>query len=329
MQIPGGPRCKYSPQYTIQGHHFADLESAKFFELSVNYENLTSWAELTGISRNVYFSEQGNKIRGEDFKFEYPEKLQYEFEEYNVSFEIRFGSTAQSNHSFSYEEWTVFTITTFSDRKLSFLFGDLSVHFQDLLTFCVGVGCHPKFVFAKSREVFIRDRKTDEVIYKSLRIYPSYSKHFNIRKKKSDSFLVKFKTIQEEFQNLFLKWQDEKTSLEPIFNLYLSNIYNERQYFDIKFVNMVQGLESFHRRVLGGRYVKKKEYKEIKKHFVEAIPEYLPKEFKECLPDKFNFLHEYSLKKRLEELVNYTNPYFTNLIGDVDKFIKNVKDSRN
>jgi hypothetical protein len=89
----------------------------------------------------------------------------------------------------------------------------------------------------------------------------------------------------------------------PVYDLLFGTLFNRDSFVQTKFLNLVQAIESFHRRVLGGTYLSHDEYAAIQSALSVAVPAGVPDPLKRRLSDSINYANEYSLRKRLKELL--------------------------
>jgi hypothetical protein len=86
--------------------------------------------------------------------------------------------------------------------------------------------------------------------------------------------------------------------LDPVYRLFLGTVYNPRSYLEQRFLNLVQALEVYHRRVLYAPDLPKKEHEKR----VEEILDAVPKEHRGWLERKLQVVSEPSLNQRLHEI---------------------------
>jgi len=99
--------------------------------------------------------------------------------------------------------------------------------------------------------------------------------------------------------------------------LFLYSIRNPSTILENEFQNLVEGLEAYHRRRLPGKYISDEKYKsEILPLFIEVIPPELDASFKQKINSTLIYMNEYSLIKRLKELIR-------NLPKELDYKIQN------
>lgn len=92
------------------------------------------------------------------------------------------------------------------------------------------------------------------------------------------------------------------------------------------FLNLAQSAETFHATIHDHTKLSGEDYKKMREEILAvAHPNYHP-----WLNDQFDFGNKLNLHSRLKELtVIYSNQILDSILGDIEQFIKNVKDSRN
>src|ERR1700704_1721782 len=93
--------------------------------------------------------------------------------------------------------------------------------------------------------------------------------------------------------------------LKTVRALYLSALYGEHTYVENKFLSICQAAEVFHRRFRSGEYMDSAKYEnEVLPLLISRIPTDLGTELNEVMRQRFEHLNEFSLRKRLKELVS-------------------------
>jgi hypothetical protein len=85
-----------------------------------------------------------------------------------------------------------------------------------------------------------------KIFYKSAnsKINPKQSSPLNI--------LFGYDDITERFEYTIKKRFENAENLKPVYDLYFSALHSSSMYLDHKFLNFIQALEAYHRRVIGG-----------------------------------------------------------------------------
>ncbi len=140
--------------------------------------------------------------------------------------------------------------------------------------------------------------------------------------------------ISDKFELSLRNWFEKAEKLEPIYNLYFGTLYNSRMYLEHRFLSQIHAIESYHRRVNGGKYQENDEYRSgLYKKFLQAIPNELDNDFRESLIEgKLKYANDYSLRKRLKEILESCSqnlPVSLRAKDNRDLFIKLVVNTRN
>ena len=158
-------------------------------------------------------------------------------------------------------------------------------------------------------------------------------KDWNRQKLISQDLLFTSHELGTSPANAFGRFAERQTKLEASMDLYISTIYNETQLPRVKFLALAQSLEAYHRARFSGKYMTDADYQAgLRKRLWEAVTsdnEPIDSDFRASLSTKLNYLHEFSLKKRLKEIARKHRGILEPLIGDPDTFSKTVSDLRN
>lgn len=150
---------------------------------------------------------------------------------------------------------------------------------------------------------------------------------------KSKSFIVKYKDIEEQFENLVKNWYLKQDSLKIVFELYLSDFYT-KSFVETKLLNVIQTLEIYHRKAdYIGKHFQDKDFNSYITLLNNFIDSHLPKEASEKFKGKLTHANEYSLSKRLKEIIwDFEDDIIVLLFGskkNAKKFINKLVDTRN
>jgi ApeA N-terminal domain 1 len=131
--------------------------------------------------------------------------------------------------------------------------------------------------------------------------------HFFINEREDPPYMgmpVLYSEIEETFSALLAQWYSLHAELKSVINLYLFAKQNAHRDIENGFLGMLQTAEGFHRSFGAGQYMPEPEYSQnIKPILTNAIPGNLPDGFKSKLRSMLKWAYEYSLRKKLEELI--------------------------
>ncbi|NES65568.1 MAG: hypothetical protein F6K24_10060, partial [Okeania sp. SIO2D1] len=137
--------------------------------------------------------------------------------------------------------------------------------------------------------------------------------------------LFSLSDIKSDFSLIMQRWFNSIEKLDSVLNLFFSIKYKPDIYLESKFINLVQAVESYHRRQIKNHVLPEDEHKE----HIERILDSVPREYKEWLKDKLNYSNEPTLKERLIELLELIPEITNQLVKDKEGFATKIKNARN
>jgi len=133
-------------------------------------------------------------------------------------------------------------------------------------------------------------------------------------------------------QEIFRSWFEHSEQMKPVYELLLSTMFEPDRYQQTIFLNLMQAIESFHRRVYGGEIVTAEVYESVRAVLTGAIPKGTDLDLVEKLKNVLEFGNEPSLKKRLRSLCSTLRPETIQAILGADeltRFLQLLADMRN
>jgi hypothetical protein len=142
--------------------------------------------------------------------------------------------------------------------------------------------------------------------------------------------LFTLRDIEPQPAKTFERFLTVQEKLKPVFDLFFPTYFFPDMPPPQQFLNLTHAIEAFHRVTVGGQYQTDLQYENgLKRKFQEVIPADLPQEFQQSLGTKLKFLHEYSLRKRLRDILRRFESLTSAYIAKRDIFIESVADARN
>jgi ApeA N-terminal domain 1 len=179
-------------------------------------------------------------------------------------------------------------------------------------------------ITAMSNDILI-NAGNDNSISAPIKIYYQsipYSKHD--LKIDLHRMLFRYGQVKEDATKIINNWIDAYDRIDPALSLYFSTKVGAQKYLDGKFLALVQGLETYHRRTSTDKLMDEEKFKEL----VEGIVSNCPDENKEWLEGRLRHGNEINLRKRIESIVKP----FKGIIGNAkerSKLITRIVDTRN
>jgi hypothetical protein len=137
--------------------------------------------------------------------------------------------------------------------------------------------------------------------------------------------LFSFKDIEYKFDTCLKNWYTKYEMLEPICQLYFGSYYGRFVYVDLKFLSLVQALESYHRIISSNEELPKPEHQTRINNILNAVPI----NYRSWLKYKLKYSNEPTLQKRLQDLFNKFNCSINTLVPNQEVFIRKIVDTRN
>ena len=144
------------------------------------------------------------------------------------------------------------------------------------------------------------DRRSDDII----EVYFTKKKHHARDNISTDEMTMPLPTILDKISAILEAWFSKAETLRSPCDLFFGTFYNPTMSREFQFLALIQAIESFHRVVHGGKYLEDGEWAPHQAAMKERIPDGLESNHKESLKSRIKYGNEYSLRKRLQEIVD-------------------------
>ena len=311
---------------TFVGEHFQSPKDIKFKSVQVHYSNIDNWLSQFGME-----SDKSAKEKDVILKYHQPKSIKLgKIGNFEIS--IFFGFSHETNlKKFHFEQKAYIVIESKEGEKLFSEYEEEIRHIQHFLVLGCGSPVYPLDIEGETEahKMMIHGKN----YYPPIKIYyrvPNYSESIN----EILSFRMDFtyKDISKNFKDILSKWFQSRSLLDPVYDLYFKTIYNSSLMTrEQRFLNLTQGIEAYHRRRYEGKYISDEQYKkEVYGELIDAIPGKLKSDFKESLKTKMVYLNEYSLRKRLKEIISKCNEFSgISVLPHPEEFVEDVANTRN
>lgn len=111
--------------------------------------------------------------------------------------------------------------------------------------------------------------------------------------------------VADRFEPLLQGWASHSRDFEAVHELFFNSVADDRLHPRLRFLQLAQAVESYHRLKFGGKFETDATF-EIGLHQVmlAALPQGLPSDYRSAIRSKLRYLNEYSLRKRIKNLVH-------------------------
>jgi hypothetical protein len=322
MSLPGMATSKYVGLFVLEGAHFDGADDVIFHSVRARLHNLDTWTSRFGFSAvETDFNTWTTRI-----EYTIPDAIE---------FPIRVGTKGKLNFRVTVPSSQYLSTATIEQKveliieheealALDKILSDF-FHFQNFITLGTFEPSHVISVELTHRGLTEEWSGTLHPVPIRLFYQPS-TRVAPARSKVLWEFLFNYRDIEVKFNQTIAEWYDHKASLEPIIALLLDSFYKKGSFTENTFLNIAQGLETFHRRFRNNQVRPADAHEKM----IATILAATPTEHRDWLKERLNFSNEPSLHKRLDELVDeLSNTTIRKIITDKEAFIKDVKNSRN
>jgi len=325
----GFPTARFLVHKVYIGVHFDKPENIHFKNAVVRYVNLDEWANYKSFQ-----AEQSSNPLGFTIQYKQPVTTIANIDEYDIYFGAGWSINESRSRISLIEKASISINSTGSERPIDD-FATMVRHFQNFLSLAMGTPTFPTEIISHT-EKSKRELKDGKEIYDDIDVYYSAIGWSNDPKRVNwFEMLFTLPEIKDRISLLISNWLKEAEALAPVFNLFFSILYNTT-YVESMFLSITQAIETFHRRIYGGKYQEDEEYMgNLYQRFVEVIPKDIDNGFKQSLRNgKLKYANEYSLRKRLQVLINHLikNNLLFDFIVPKEKaftFVEKVCNTRN
>ncbi|WP_425203927.1 HEPN domain-containing protein [Priestia megaterium] len=330
--FPGYPTETYSIDSFLVGGHFYNLEDINFSYCSFIPTYLTKWLSRGVFEETGWFKDDTSILEKMQLSYTPPTTFKYYVSSINAYIEEQ-GSANFSGDLIEERIWKnkgILYIRPEHIQSMQWL-KERTYLLRELLALLTGQAIYFKNIYYFGEE---EQREEDSKPFN-----PQYSYFFKQDKSKfkpnfkDSDILVKFSDIEENFGSILESWFGKQEILETVCSLYFNELYMEKTLLNTSFLNMVQMLEIYHRRVYEGKIFDEATYKENESKLLGYVQSELPEEFAKRVANLLSHGNEYSLSKRLREIISSLEPetkaYLFGNSKNRDRFVQQLVDTRN
>lgn len=319
----GGAVSEISSFFGVVGGHVQSADELKFAKVSANLSHLHTWAARTGIKMLPRDSGKGWQVTQDMVP--------------NVSLgnegEFRLALEFRGHLSPAYADWRLFETCAFtveSERPVAYQrFEEIIHHFEHFVALGISRPVYALSINARGHEPL-------EVVHNE----PKFQKFEMIREvslsedinKPLRPFQMQFslEDLQPTPANFIQQFLAKTTLLEPVCDLYFSTLYNPKMYVEQRFLALAHAVEAYHRSFIGGKYQSDREYRNGLQNILwDVIPQNLDADFRASLKNKLKYLHEFSLRKRVQDICGRFAAVLKPFVGEISQFAGAIADLRN
>lgn len=328
INSPGYMTETYTINSFIVGAHFNTQEEISFHSMVIYPTYFSKWVAKSPFNRE-YILKDGIISTIGSIKFNEPTMFKINVESINAKIEETYSSnlSADIHQEINWNYKSGFKVIPNEWQNLEW-FRKNMFDLRDLYTLFIGYPTYFNNVILYGNEQMVGSQTTRLKYYLF-----TIQKDVKIRDKFNwNDAMIKYRDIHDNLSDIFNSWFEKQDVLKTVVDLYLGDFYKET-YLETKFLNAVQTLEIYHRKLHGGKLMDESDYEKYSLQLSEYTISNFPPEFANKITGMLIHGNEYSLSKRFREIINSLNKETkTYLIGNSDargKFIQQLVDTRN
>jgi hypothetical protein len=304
----------YEPRVIFIGNHFSNINDLLFSSVTFNLYNLFNWFNNSG------FEHENNSNSSSNLTIKY---LQPRGNTFSISDTFKIDINFVLPHSY----YGINNEISLSEEcDISFIYSN-NPSFEDILS---DVTTFQQFItlltFEQSYPTSIRFKNSDS---KSITCYYSNT-YYNSRYvlKYPGKHLITYKDIQDKFEDILINWFTNFVLFEPSFQLLLLSFRDFHNYDNDRFLAILRGLESYHRRTSKETKFTNEVFQQNKDYIIDVVKWEGKNKF--WLEETLKFANELSLRTRLKMIITKNNNHFTtSTIPNINEFVGIVVNHRN
>jgi hypothetical protein len=308
----------------VVGAHCRGLNSQRFREITVSTELLQLWSEVTPLESKISF--QSNRLVGLDVAYTFPDEIVDKTDGTMYLIRCGFSTSGDQRTSFEIRTQTAVTVRPPRYETLDTLTSEFLVPVQQLVAlgtdFPVNLTkCSAALRVWKGEGTRAWELKTVEIFFQSRFI----RMHQAGREPLPVEFLFRRGELPGGFGRALSRWQRARAELDSVLGLVFSERFGQGVLLDQKFSYLIQAVETYHRRRVGGDAIPAEEHARRLKVLLGAAPA----EYRKWLEERLRYSNEPSLRQRLKGMLDLVPGVQRDLVRRWGAFVQKVLDTRN
>lgn len=278
------------PNCAFIGVHFPSPDAIRFRSVTVEFTDLAAWMFDSSPFIREDIEEEG-RFQGWRVSQKVPEPTFADVPAIDAT--VGFGYSASTSGSLTTHELSVAAGITISPRTVRDFEWYLRVirDVQNWLTLLIGRPVQPSRIDASTEQ------------HRKIQVIPSWMGKRRDEPISPIHVRVKLPAVRSEVEGLLRNWFERSERLRDVYNLFFGAIHAEGMYVESRYLSLIQAVEAFSRATTTSAYVPPQQYEAIRAALAQAIPPDTPPDLRSSLQNRIRYGNEYSLRKRLNELL--------------------------
>jgi len=321
---PGYPlywSTKIQPRNVYLGEHFQCRDKIKFKSISARYFYLDEWFASGVVTAKV----EKDKVTVTS-PLSLPLTLLYSNDKLKIYL--------QSNVQFGFTHFHPFQPRGVKIEETSWLRFELneSRNLRDFLSFILNIRDFLTFVMNNPANLVAMRGETENNkkvdIIADIPFFPT-----KLPRSTPQDILFSYEDVADRFHDILANWLGKTELLQPVYFLYTQILYNQANDPHQQLLSLTGALEALHLR--SGNFAHKQKYTSCDKYekiceeLMNAIPEDTEADLRNKISEMLKYGNEKSLRKRLEDIIEYNKDILGWCSKETDIFLQKVIVTRN
>jgi ApeA N-terminal domain 1 len=316
----------FRAHFAIDGCHFGTPEAILFDSMAMSFHHLPYWTRLTGLRANADLVDGRLRFNA---SYQQPDSPTARVDDWTIRIDFEFADDSNVLENISYRQHSSVVVVPDSPRHLEWFLNDVFFHIRNLLSLGADTPIHADALTAT--EVGASTKPADVTVYYSTLQSQEGAESFDFSR-----MLFSLSDLGTGFERAVQAWFKSTHLIRPVFELYFGTLFAPGLYLETKFLNLAQAVEAYHRRRFPGTPMARDDFSDkVRPELKRAIGATLvgddgaTKKIRELFMSKLQFFNEYSLKMRIDSLLDAHKELAAAFIDDSEQFARLVRDTRN
>ncbi len=300
--------------YVFWGEHF-DTEEICFSSMRFSVEGLDEWFAFY----HHPFSSDWDQAGTMSFAYTPPEPITFQISD---DLTMGFNMGAETKSSRFHESVTTKMSITIESRRLRPFSEFMQILLKVKNFLCLAFDRTVSFTFITG---YRHEPNAPDSPHKSVVVYGRFDPYDLPKEDISlGHSLILFAEVVQNIQECLTSWLEHYEEYEPTFNLYFTVAANRYMHLEGRFLFLVHGIESLHRRGSSKTRMPSEEFRSLLSSILQSIPN----KWKTFMEETLRYGNELPLRKRIEEMI----APFDDLFGtksERKRLVNQVTDTRN
>ena len=307
----------------LVGTHVGDLDELPLKSYTIEFSSLANWTCVSPAKFQV--PRTGAECIGVDASFRRPDPIDIALPDREFDLRISHGWTYSIDSGSCSIRWNAGVTIAAHEQMVFSDAGRIAWQCENLMSLLIGHQLSVRSLSLKPVDL-ASPGSTESPLHL---IYHQRGKHDH-PDLHPPQMLLPYSLIKEDFPQIVAKWFARSEQAVLAANVFFGSQLLESPALDVRFLAATKAAESYHRTLGTGAYMKQEEYDAAIAQFASHMPAAIQDEHRQSLRNRLKYGNEYSLRKRLADMLNRIPHNARERIScDASKFVARVVDTRN